>query len=144
LVNGGTMGVVYGAGGIWNWKITPDEEGWPGWANSSVSWKQALDLPGSTFVGYLKKALQGLDITDIERKRLPDGNYFLEKQGKTTIVYLPNGGSVELNQLKTKTPFEWFNPQTGLSQGTDATSGISQTFTSPDDQPWVLLIGERK
>jgi hypothetical protein len=144
LVNGGSMGVVYGAGGLWNWKITSDEEGWPGWANSAASWKQALDLPGSTFVGYLAKALKGFDITDIERKQLPDGTYYLDKQDKTTIVYLPNGGTIQLNQLKTKTPFEWFNPQTGLFQDADETSGLSQTFASPDDQPWVLLIGERK
>jgi hypothetical protein len=144
LMHGGTMGVVYGAGGLWNWKITPDEEGWPQWANSNVSWKQALELPGSVYVGYVGKALKEFDLTDIERHRRSDANgFYLKKPGKTWVVYLENGGTIMLDHLTGNMPFEWFNPQAGQIAQRGTIAGTSQVFEAPGNQPWVLIIGWR-
>jgi len=144
LMYGGTMGVVYGAGGLWNWKITADEEGWGSWANSLVSWREALDLSGSTYVGYVGKALRGIDMVDIERIKRPGGGYFLMKEGKTAVAYLEQGGDITIEGLAKGLPYEWFNPQTGQVVSKDHTVSDPQNFSAPDTNPWVLIAGKRK
>jgi hypothetical protein len=137
--------VVYGAGGIWQWKISAEEEGWPAWANSEISWRDALHLEGSTYVGYMKEALHGLDITDIEKRHdLAGGKLCLAKAGKTYLVYLPEGGEVQLQELVSGMPFTWFNPKTAEFTGKGSVDASSQTFTAPDKAPWVLIIGSRE
>jgi hypothetical protein len=143
FTSGGTMGVVYGAVGIWQWKIRADEEGWPAWANSEISWRDALQLEGSTYVGYMQKALEGLDVTDMEKRHdLADGKFCLAKPGKTYIVYLPEGGEVRLQELSSGLPFTWFNPKTAEFSGSDMVRESSQTFVAPNQAPWVLIIGK--
>jgi hypothetical protein len=145
FTSGGTMGVVYGAGGIWQWKISADEEGWPAWANSVISWRDALHLEGSIYVGFMKKALEGLDLVDIEKRHdLAGGKLCLAKAGKTYLVYLPEGGEVELQALTSGLPFTWFNPKTAEFSGEGTVGDATQTFTSPDKEPWVLIVGSRE
>ena len=141
FVSGGTMGVVYGAGGLWNWKLTPGEEGWADWCNSHVSWREAIELPGSKYVGYLGKALKGVDITDIEKHpELAEGKLCLAKPGKVYIVYLPEGGKVKLLQLSDNLKYRWFDPRKGefISDGTIASE--SQVFESAKEEPTVLIV----
>ena len=141
FLSGGTMGVVYGAGGLWNWKLTPYEEGWPDWANSNVSWREAIELPGSKFVGYLGKALKGIDITDIEKHpELAEGNLCLAKPGKTYIVYLPEGGKVKLLQLSTSLKYQWFDPQEGKIISEGNVKSDNQEFISGNESPAVLIL----
>lgn len=141
FLSGGTMGVVYGAGGLWNWKLTPDEEGWADWCNSHVSWREAIELPGSKYVGYLGKALKGVDVTDIEKHpKLAEGKLCLAKPGRVYIVYLPEGGKVTLIQLSANLKYRWFDPRKGefISEGTVASE--SQVFESAKGVPSVLIV----
>lgn len=141
FMSGGTMGVVYGAGGLWNWKLTADEPGWPDWANSNVSWREAIELPGAVYVAYLGKALEGLNLNDIEmHPELAGDNLCLAKPGELLIIYLPNGGSVKVNQIPEYGTYKWFNPKRGefVSEG-KINSGMEK-FTSPFDDSSVLLI----
>jgi hypothetical protein len=141
LLSGGSMGVVYGAGGLWNWKLSPKEEGWEAWANSNVSWREALDLPGAVFVGYVGKALNGLDISDIEKHpELAEGNLCLAKPGELLIIYLPNGGTTVVNQTPEKGVYKWFNPKTGKFIAEGKTISRQAKFTSPVDDSSVLII----
>jgi hypothetical protein len=136
--SGGTMGVVYGAGGLWNWKLNPEEEGWDDWCNSNVSWKEAIELPGSIYVGYLGDALKGLNTTDIERHpELAEGNYCLAHPGKLYIIYLPEGGTVQVSGYEGMADFKWFDPQKG--EFTDKGITDAQSFTA-SDEPAVLII----
>ena len=141
FTSGSTMGVVYGAGGLWNWKLFPGEEGWPAWADSRVSWREAIELPGSVYPGYLNKALEGLDITDIEKHpELAGGQLCLAKPGKLYVVYLPERAQITINGLKEGKDFRWFNPLSGdfVLEGTieDATLSLN----SPVEGPSVLII----
>ena len=43
LMAGGTMGVVYGAATLWQWKVSPEEEGWPAWTDQNTSWDQGIE-----------------------------------------------------------------------------------------------------
>ncbi len=143
-MSGGTMGVVYGAGGLWNWKLTADEPGWPEWANSDVSWEEAIELPGAMYVGYLGRALRDLDLNDIAKHpELAEGNLCLAKPGELFIIYLPEGGSVMVNQIPENGTYTWFDPQGGkfVSEG-KLQSGMEK-FESPLDGFSVMLIQKK-
>lgn len=138
--SGGTMGVVYGAGGLWNWKLFKDEPGWPDWANSNVSWKEAIQLPGANYVGYLGKALEGLDITDIEKHHeLAGGKLCLAKPGKLYIVYLHEGGELTISDMPVNLKFRWFNPVEGIFYAEGQTTA-NQSFSCEKGKPSVLIV----
>ena len=141
FMSGGTMGVVYGAGGLWNWKLTADEPGWPDWANSNISWKEAIELPGAIYVAYLGKALEGLDLNDIEKHpELAEDNLCLAKPGELIIIYLPKGGSVMVNQIPENGTYKWFNPKRGEFVSEGKINPGMENFISPLDDSFVLLI----
>jgi len=141
FMSGGTMGVVYGAGGLWNWKLRAEEPGWPDWANSKASWREAMQLPGSVYVGYLGKALNGLDITDIEKHpELAGGQLCLAKPGKLYIVYLPDGGEVGIKNLPSEFSVKWFDPQKGEFVTELTGQGSESVFSSPAQGPFVLIV----
>ena len=145
LMSGGTMGVVYGAGGIWQWKVTADEAGWAEWANSELSWREALNLEGSRYVGFIAKAMEGMPFTDMEkRKDLAGGKLCLAKAGAFYVSYLNEGGEITLSELRPEMPYQWFNPKTGAFLEEGKVTDAVQTFTAPDNEPWVLIVGKRK
>jgi len=142
FISGGTMGVVYGAGGLWNWKLFIDEPGWPDWANSSVSWKEAIQLPGAYYLGYLGKAIEGLDITDIEKHpELAGGKLCLAKPGVTYIVYLPEGGELTISDLSENLKYRWYNPDKGEFYDEGSTTA-NQQFYSDKGKPSVLIVSK--
>ncbi len=142
LMSGGTMGVVYGAASLWQWKVSADEEGWTDWAEQPLSWREAMQLEGATYVGYLSNALQGLDFTDIEKRPdLSSGDFLLAKEGKLYIAYLPAGGEVTIDGLSDNLNYQWFNPKEG-SMGDLMTAPESGSFSAPDEEAWVLIVKE--
>jgi hypothetical protein len=67
LCAGGTMGVVYGAGSLWQWRLHADEPGHaPYFLAAGAGWREALDFEGSRYVGLVAQILDGLPIADIE------------------------------------------------------------------------------
>ncbi len=145
LMHGGTMGVVYGAAGLWQWKITATEPGWPEWTNAPVSWKEALSLEGSKFVAFISKAFKGFDFTDMEKRwDLTEGNKpLLAKEGSFYIAYLNAGGSIRIKNVPDGLTRYWFNPVTGILKEQGKTTGEDR-FKAPGAKPWVLIIGEKK
>ena len=135
------MGIVYGAGGLWNWKLTSDEMGWSDWANSNVSWKEAIMLPGAVYVGYLGKALEGVDVTDIElHPELAGGHLCLAKPGELYILYLPEGGNVNLSGLSDEMNFRWFNPVSGKFEEEGIVNPSGEFVNSHLNDPMVLIV----
>lgn len=149
FLSGGTMGVVYGAGGVWNWQLFQDEEGWPlhrkGIIPAPKNWREALEYPGSLFVGYIGKALAGYPITDIEKRPdLAGGKLCLAKAGELYIVYLPEGGNVNLSKLSIGMNYRWFNPVTGKFEIDGTTELNDQTFFSGKKTPMILIVSMPK
>lgn len=144
IMHGGTMGVVYGAVCLWQWKITPDEPGWDSWTNAPMSWKEAMAQEGSRYAGLLAKAFEGYDFTDMEKRwDLTDKNQpLLAIEGKFYISYLENGGAINIKNMVPGLPWSWFNPKTGqiTPGGKTSAEGL---FNAPDNNPWVLIIGEK-
>ncbi|WP_339710760.1 DUF5060 domain-containing protein [uncultured Kriegella sp.] len=139
LMHGGTMGVVYGAAALWQWKVSANEEGWGAWADQPLSWKSALKLEGAKYVGLIGKILRETDMADIEKRwDLADGLPLLAKEGELYLSYLQNGGVITIKNLPQNLNYSWKNPKTGKTE----ISGITtkEAFEAPDKNPWVLLI----
>ena len=145
LMSGGTMGAVYGAATLWQWKVSPDETGWPTWTDQPMSWEQALEMEGSRYVGFVSRAFVGYDFADMEKRPdLPEtGGYLLAVAGKFYVSYLPEGGEIRISSLPAGLPWQWFNPIKGTFHA-GGTTASGQTFVAPDALPWVLLVGEKE
>jgi Protein of unknown function (DUF4038)/Domain of unknown function (DUF5060) len=145
LMHGGTMGVVYGAACLWQWKVTADEPGWESWTNAPLSWRDAMNMEGSKYIGYVRKAFEGFDYVDMERRwdLTDDSNPLLAKEGIFYVSYLDKGGAITIKNMIEGLPFFWFDPRKGIffKEGKTVSGGV---FQAPDTQPWVLLIGDRK
>ena len=140
LMSGGTMGVVYGAASLWQWKVSPDEEGWANWAVQPMSWRQAMAMEGSGYVGLVGKILKGLDMTDIEKRwDLADGNPLLMREGELYIAYAANGSQIYVRGVPKGMVFRWVNPKTGEVEAFGKVNDGS--FQAPSPEPWVLIIG---
>ena len=112
LVAGGTMGIGYGAAGLWSWKYTADEPGFARWTDAPASWRDALDFEGSRFVGSLNLALRDFDFTDMAKwPDLADGKNLLAIPGRVYVSFLPQGGSLTLRELLAGLPWRWVDPK---------------------------------
>lgn len=139
LMHGGTMGIVYGAATLWQWKISSTEEGWPAWTDQPTSWREALDMEGSRYAGLVGKILEGLDVSDIEKRwDLANGMPLLAKEGELYISYLNKGGTIEIEHLRTDLNYQWANPKTGEIKKMGKTK--VNKFKAPNENPWVLII----
>src|SRR5215472_9833703 len=84
------MGVVYGAGSMWQWALRPGEPGHePYFLAPGCGWREALDFEGSRYIGLVGRILDGLPTTDMQ----PDWESFiaprgLAVEGELHIVYL--------------------------------------------------------
>ena len=88
------MGVVYGAGSLWQWRLHPEEPGHaPFFLAENAGWREALNFEGSRYVGLMTRILDGLPFTDME----PNWQVTLGRRGllvpnKLYIGYISEGG----------------------------------------------------
>jgi hypothetical protein len=69
--------------------------------------------------------------------------YVFAKSGTIYTVYLPVGGTIELDLSRADGDLkaQWFDPRIGsYTEPTDITGGQAQSFTAPSTDDWVLLI----
>ena len=116
LCAGGTMGVVYGAGSLWQWALHGDEAGQaPFFLAKGCGWREALDFEGSTYVGLVAKLLEGLPFTDMQ----PDWQKTLGRRSllvpdKFFLVYQEEGGPLILmDGTEIPRSYRIVDPQTG-------------------------------
>lgn len=94
LCAGGTMGVVYGAGSLWQWRLHPNEPGHAAFfLAEGAGWREALDFEGSRYVGLIAQILDGLPLTGMapswQLTLAPRG---LLVPGTLYIAYAEDGG----------------------------------------------------
>lgn len=129
LCAGGTMGVVYGAGSLWNWIHADEPTQNDGWARApNASWRDALDFEGSSYVGVVSKILAGVSLEGCQ----PDntctyGRPSLFRPYQTLIIYLDDGG--DLRVLREDIPDKWrvYDAKSGevVTSGSIRESGTS-------------------
>ena len=127
LCAGGTMGVVYGAASLWQWRLHPDEPGhMPYFLAKGAGWREALDFEGSRYVGLISRILDGLPFTDMQpnwwvtfgrRGLLVPGRLYLGYTGESA-------GPLPLFGDEVPRRYRVVDPRTGetLSAGTRASA----------------------
>ncbi|MEM9826304.1 MAG: DUF4038 domain-containing protein [Planctomycetota bacterium] len=115
LTGGGTMGVVYGAGSLWQWRLRPDEPGHASWCTApNCGWREALDFEGSKYPGIAAKIFEGLPLQGMR----PNWNHTLGRRGlivpgKLFVLYLPQGGGTSISSRDVPRSYRVYDPRTG-------------------------------
>ncbi|WP_432561509.1 apiosidase-like domain-containing protein [Kineococcus sp. SYSU DK003] len=139
---GATMGVVYGAGSLWQWQLHPSEEGQsPRFSAPGAGWREALDFEGSRYPGVLNRVLHGLPFTGARpdwsrtanpRNVLVPGVFFL--------AYCHDGGDLRI-AFPDGVPrtYRVVDPRTGevLARGE---LGEDHTVPDPGGAPRVVVF----
>jgi hypothetical protein len=67
LTAGGTMGVVYGAASLWQWRLHANEPDHADWCTApNAGWREALDFDGSRYPGIVARIFDGLPLAGME------------------------------------------------------------------------------
>lgn len=116
LCAGGTMGVVYGAGSLWQWRLHSNEPGHaPYFLAEGAGWREALDFEGSRYVGGIAQVLEGLPFTDIA----PNWQVTLGRRGLLVpntlyIGYAEQGGPLMLFGKQVPRQYRVVDPRTSV------------------------------
>lgn len=147
LCAGGTMGVVYGAGSLWQWRLHPNE---PGHAEfflaEGAGWREALDFEGSSYVGLITKILEGLPLTDIE----PNWQVALPPRGllvpnKLFICYKEKGGGLEmLDGSCVPRHYSVIDPKTGQTLRRGMLESNRESIPDEGREPRVYIFYDGK
>lgn len=115
LCAGGTMGVVYGAGSLWQWVLRPNETGQSDFFMApGAGWREALDFEGSRYVGLITRILDGLPITNLAPNwETTLGRRALLDPGKLFIGYAQEGGPFLILGDEVPLPYRVVDPRTG-------------------------------
>lgn len=141
LCAGGTMGIVYGAANIWQWKLGADEPGHsPYFAAAHGGWRESLDFAGSRYAGLVGRILDGLPTTDM----VPDwgvhaGPRGLRIPGRLQIVYQERERPLRIRDDDTPKHYRIIDPRTGdlLEKGYRVEG---QTIGADGDLPRVIVF----
>ena len=149
LCAGGTMGVVYGAGSLWQWIIRVGEKGQDTFfVAPGASWREAIDFEGSTYVGLVSKILDGLPFADM----VPNWQASLTSRGLSVlgqlyIAYNEEGGSLILLLAETEqVPHRYriVDPRTGavVGQGQRDAGQERQIIPADSGTPLLFIFSE--
>ena len=152
----GACGVTYGHHAIWQFWSAREEK----INHADRYWTEAMDRPGATQVGYLRKLMESRDPLN----RIPDqsiivegqgekGQYitaFRDEKGRYGMVYIPFGKKLTINTSfipNREVVLWWFDPRTGTAKKADDFASGKITLQTPslgEGQDWVLVIDDKK
>lgn len=149
----GACGHVYGTHSIWQFH---DPAKRAAVTDARTPWQQAMDLPGATQMGVLKRFLEGLDWTNLHRDDAfvspivewkPEMHQIaaVAADKSFALVYSPTNGAIRVSVEKLKLTSAGFTAR-AFDAATakelplaDPTSG-SYTFVVTTKRDWVLLL----
>ncbi len=144
LLAGGTMGVVYGAGSMWQWRLHRNE---PGHAEyflaHGAGWREALDFEGSQYVGLVTRILEGLPLTDAE----PNWQVAISRRGllvpnRLYVVYLRNGSELRLFTDLVPLSYRVVDPMTGDVISTGRRKSHTDQIPDTGEGPRVVIFAD--
>lgn len=115
LTAGSTMGIIYGAGSLWQWRLDAAEEHQVWCIAPGAGWRDALDFEGSRYPGIVSRIFEGLPFAEMQ----PDFRHTFGRSGlivpdKLFAIYLPDGGDLALAQTEGVPDHYWiFDPRSG-------------------------------
>ena len=133
LCAGGTMGVVYGAGSLWQWRLHRAEPGHSAFfLAEDAGWHEALSFEGATHVGRIARILDGLPLTDMAPNwEVTLGRRGLLVPGKLFIGYTEDGGPLMMFGEGVPLRYRVVDPRTGQVVREGRRSSASEWI--PDD-----------
>lgn len=143
LCAGAAMGVVYGAGSLWQWQLHPDEKGQsPRFSAPGAGWREALDFEGSRYVGLVGRILAGLPFTGArpswQQTVAPRG---LLVPGEFFLVYAHDGGDLRvIDGGPVPRPYRVVDPRTGEVVARGELGDGSDTVPDPGGAPRVFVF----
>ncbi len=144
LMAGGTMGLVYGAGSLWNWKLHPAEPDHAEWCTArNAGWREALDFPGSRYPGIAARLFDGLPLADMQPNwTYTYGRRGLAVPGKLFVLYLPQGGGSGIISFDVPRAYRIYSPRTGQQVGSGRLADTLQTSfeTGISNEPCVVIF----
>lgn len=141
LFAGGTMGVVYGAASLWQWRLHADEPGHgEGFVDPESGWREALDFEGSTYVGLVSEILSGLPTTDM----VPDWTLaicprVLRAPSGLVIAYQEHGGPLTVKSSEVPLGYVVLDPRTGHTVSAGARAEASEPIPDPGGGPRLYI-----
>ena len=144
LTAGGTMGIVYGAASLWQWKRHPNEPDHADWCVApGAGWREALDFPGSTYVGMVGKILNGLPLRGMQ----PNWTYTYGKRGlsvpgRMLLLYLPEPEDVAILSMDVPRPYYVVDAASAaiLSSGTLEETRSASARVNKESGPKILIF----
>jgi len=126
LCAGATMGVVYGAGSLWQWRLHPNEAGHAAYFLAEhAGWREALDFEGSRYVGLISHILEGLPLPDMAPNwQVTLGRRGLLVPGALYVGYADAGGPLMIFGDHVPRRYRVIDPRTGavMSEGIRASA----------------------
>jgi len=141
LCAGGTMGVVYGAASMWQWRLHRHEGGHAAYFLApEAGWREALEFEGSQYVGLVNRILDGLPSTDMQ----PDVESFISPRalgvpGRLQIVYSEFGGLITGRGADAPVRYRIVDPRSGELIGEGRRDAGTRVLEGTGD-PWVYLF----
>ncbi|WP_241684881.1 apiosidase-like domain-containing protein [Cyclobacterium xiamenense] len=147
----GAAGHTYGCNEIWQMYDGKTDPRF----GAQFSWKEALDLPGASQMGVLRRIFDCLPwqqmepapslIASINWKVSPLKTVLANPDKSWVLVYSPQGKSIRIRssllKKREKVAF-WLNPETG--EQTDVRGKLTAVFRVPDPRrDWLLLLLDR-
>lgn len=119
LTAGSTMGVVYGAGSLWQWRLHAKEPDHADWCTApGAGWREALDFEGSRYPGIAAKIFDGLPLAGMQPNwTYTYGRRGLAVPGKLFVLYLPDGGGTAILSRDVPRSYRIYDPRTGKVVG---------------------------
>jgi hypothetical protein len=144
MTSRGTMGLVYGAGSLWQWRLHANEPDHAQWCTApGAGWREAIDFEGSRYPGIAAQIFDGLPFGEMQPNwTYTYGRRGLAVPGRLFVLYLPEGGDVAIISRDVPRPYRVFDPRTGkvLSEGRLPETVSAQARTGPGGGPRVIVF----
>ncbi len=144
LTAGGTMGLVYGAGSLWQWRLHAQEPDHADWCTApNAGWREALDFEGSRYPGIAAKIFDGLPLAGMEPNwTYTYGRRGLAVPGKLFVLYLPEGGDVPVISREVPRSYRIYDPRNGqvVREGRLPDQGTASVATGANGEPRVVVF----
>ncbi|MEM6688516.1 MAG: DUF4038 domain-containing protein [Planctomycetota bacterium] len=146
LTAGGTMGVVYGAASLWNWKLSANEPGHADWCIApECGWREALDFEGSIYPGVAAKILNQYHIRGMQ----PNWTYTYGRRAllvpnELFVLYMPNGGDTAIVSPEVPRHYKIYDPRNGavVDEGSLSESPTAKFNSGVRGEPRVVVFAK--
>jgi hypothetical protein len=135
LCAGGTMGLIYGAGSLWQWRLHADEPGHEDWAFApGAGWREALHFEGAHYIGVIQRLLAPLPFLDMQPNWIwTHGCRGLAVPGKLFLVYAETGRSIKIISDQAPSTYRVHDARSGVE--------LARGRWTPDDNATPAFPG---